>query len=183
MRYNAIDTGDIPVTLALLKSHINYTGSDIDALLLLYLDSATKTAENFLENRPVITKTVTMIYTDMALRFDLKYITDNTTKPVISYTDEAGDSQEVAAADIQFVQYGPRPYVAFMPDVDIPTILEGSLVTITYTAQWDNIPSDVMGAIYMIAADMERRREDYVRKMPTQAEYLLAPYKAPIIYR
>jgi hypothetical protein len=183
MRHNAIDTGSIPVTLEIFKTHINYTGSDIDALLTLYLNSATKAAESFLLDKPIITKTVTMIYTDMLSRFDLKYVTDNTTKPVISYTDENGDPQVVSASDLQFVQYGPRPFVAFLPDLELPTIKEGTNVEIEYTAQWDSIPSDVLGAIYMIGADMERKREDYVRKLPTAAEYLLAPYQAPIIYR
>lgn len=99
----------------------------------------------------------------------------------VAYTDTAGDSQTLST-DIYLTDSHDIParlylkYAQVWPD----TYQQPNAVTVTYTAGYANaaaVPEDVKQAMYMMIADMYENRTDYVKRLPTAAEYLLNPYR------
>lgn len=175
MNYKTVNTGANPITLQQVKDHLRVIGTEEDSHLTVLSDAAVALAEKYLDY-PLVTKNVTVQYDSMMARFDLPLPTETSTKPVITYTDEEGDSQVVPVADYIFNYFATPNYVVFKKDVELPDIEDDSFVTITYTST-GNLHHDVRAAILLIIGHMYENREDAVRSMPTAAEALLRNHR------
>lgn len=102
----------------------------------------------------------------------------------ITYTDTAGASQTLST-DYYLVDDYDVPakvrlkYGQTWPD----TYNQDNVITATYTAGYadaDSVPEDIKQAMLLLIADMYENRTDYVKRMPTAAEYLMDKYRVKL---
>jgi len=100
----------------------------------------------------------------------------------ITYRDEAGDAQTVDSADyVQDLSAAPAR-IGLAADATWPTTQNRiGAINITYEAGYgdtpDTVPEDIRIAMKLILYDLYENRADAVRKYPTAAESILAPYR------
>lgn len=95
----------------------------------------------------------------------------------IYYLDSAGSVQELSSANYSVDEYQRPPRVQLKYSQTWPTLYdEINSVSAVYTAGYDDadaIPAPVLTAMRLAIADAYENRQDYIKKMPTAAEYLL----------
>lgn len=158
-----------PITVTEAKSWLKVDYSTDDALITTLIQAARERAESYC-NTGFITQTVE----ERLSEFPSGNITLSLS-PVISitsvaYTDLDDASATVSADDYTLVSVAP----VLIPDNAWPS---GREVIITYVigrgSTADTVPASVKAAMQLMITHWYENRADTVRKMPTQAEYLL----------
>lgn len=178
--------GTEPLTRTEAKNYLKVASSvTADDTLIDGLIVAARNIAQGYTGRLLITQTVTEKRDDFTQfdSFPLRWgpVTSVTS---VTYTDTAGNSQTLATT-----VYGTSLY-------DIPARLflksgqvwpdlydQRDVVTVVYVAGYANaaaVPDELKAAMYMLIADMYENRTDYVKKMPTAAEYLMDHHRVKL---
>lgn len=95
----------------------------------------------------------------------------------IYYKDTDGNTQTWASSQYVVDEYQQPPRVQRKYSVTPPTLYdEINAVSAVYTVGWDDasaLPAPIKQAMYLTIADAYENRENYVKRMPTAAEYIL----------
>lgn len=102
----------------------------------------------------------------------------------VSYLDENGDSQTLSTDIYKVQDYALLPLIGLKADQVWPTVRsEAQVITVTYTVGFDDaddVPKILKTAMLMMIGFWYEKREDSVRKMPTQVEWMLRPHRIMI---
>jgi len=158
-----------PITVTEAKNWLKVDYATDDALITNLIKAARERAESYC-NTGFITQTVEERleeFPDGNIILSLSPVISVTS---VAYTDLADASATVSADDYSLVAAAP----ILIPDDAWPS---GSEVIITYVigrgASADDVPAAVKAAMQLMITHWYENRADTVRKMPTQAEYLL----------
>ena len=175
------------VTVDEIKDHLRIDTNYEDALLGLYIDSATEMAENYCGRHFIdheyklyfnkVTKKGSLIFPDSRLKSQHG---GNNQHP-IWYIDENGTEQ---SSDAAYVDTYSNPSIFYLtssfPDVtlkkDAANVFWVEFVT-GFGAAATDVPQAIKQAIKLIVSDMYYFREDRKRSFPMASEILLQPYK------
>lgn len=169
-----------PVTLTEAKTWLKVEVDADDALITSLIQAAREMVENF-TNRKLLPQTVTE-------KFD-SFPSDNivlSAAPLsavtsVAYTDENGDSQTLSASKYIVQDFALPAQISVAYSESWPTTRnEADAVTVTYTvgyADADSVPAALKNAIKLSLAYWYQNRMDTVKRLPTQAEYILWPYR------
>lgn len=137
----------------------------LDEDLIQQLEEQIQSARTYVEDYTgtrLITQTLTLRTDDWA---DLSGLPVAPVQSItsITYVDVDGATQTLAASVYEARLYGLEPSVVLKYNQTWPTIQTGSQITVTavagYGAAGSNVPSPIMQAMKLLAADMFRFRE------------------------
>jgi hypothetical protein len=193
-----------PVTVDLVKSHTRIDSSADDALLAVYIGSATSTVESFL-NRALLTQQLKYSIADsfpnnswplvpapililpLAMEWTFSHLMQKDVElprsPVASVESVTysnwGDLTETTLTDGYFVDLAVEPARVRL-DADVPWI-SGQHITINYTAGYGlaaDIPTPIIHAILLTVASFNENRGDMdAGDLPAVASSLLWNYR------
>lgn len=167
------DPASEPLTRTEVKNYLKVDFSADDDLIDMLIKSARQWIEKHC-NIGLLPQTVTETWD--------YWPEELTVSPVravsaISYLDSAGDTQTWASDQytLDTLQYPAR--VAKKYGIIYPSLRdEINAVSAVYTVGWDDasaLPAPIKQAMYLTIADAYENRENYVKQMPTAAEYIL----------
>lgn len=155
-----------PVTWTMMKDHLKLSTDAEQDLVMAYVTSARVWCEKYLQ-RALVTKEVTMYYTDVGNDYALKYPANPE-----EYISVSADGQIVTTAPTVILNY---PHRVLLFDVVIPE--DTIQVTIEYTAKvYENVRA-VIPAIMLMAGKMYTSREDADIKLHTTVKNILNPHR------
>lgn len=184
-----------PVTVAEAKTHLKVDYSDDDTYISTLISVGTLYAEEY-TCRAIMKQTITQVLegfpyysyrnTDLAIKLfrpplnalkTVKYYdSDNT---LTTFYDIAGDTSKLIVDSLREpARLYPAPGMTYPTTKSRPDAIE-----IIYDAGWStasDVPAPVKQAILLIVGELYERREDFVKQLPTAAEYLLNPYRVTI---
>lgn len=166
-----------PLSLSEVKSYLKVDSSVDDTLIELLITSAREEAESY-TNQRLMPQTITEIFnrfpTDGCICLSLSPIVAITS---ISYTDEDGGGQTLAAEKYVAHTQSLPPIVTLAKDQTYPTtISEAQAVTVVYQVGYASaaaVPASIKNAMLKIIAANYDRREESVKRLPTDAQQLL----------
>lgn len=169
-----------PVDLALAKAHLRIDHDEEDALIQAWIAAARVLTEEY-TGRRWVTQTLRLTMSGFpASEFEFP-VTPVASVTEVAYLDDAGDEQEVDAADYQtWLDHNP-PLLTFAPDGEWPdTEVERlNAVTITFVAGGavENVPEMARAAMLQIIGQYDEARGDQnwltSRGIPPSAKALL----------
>lgn len=167
------------VSLTLAKAHCRVTSSSEDTLITQYLNAAIAWVENY--TRKKLTATTAITETFAAFPGD-PYAFALTWGPtpatvVVTYTDEAGDEQEISTARL----VGDKVYPPL--DTEWPVIEANSTIEVAYTAGYSTVPADLDNAVLLLVGEYYDNRTASVASSAVTAavESLCEPYRLPTL--
>lgn len=173
-----------PVSLAEFKSHSRVDFADEDADASTYIAAAREIVEAF-TNRRLISQTVRMTRNGFTGTIHIP-VGPVQSITQITYTDTAGDSQVVDAADYRLINSHNPPFIAPVYQGVWPTpLLDWDAVLIDLVVGYGDNPGDVpevfRQAIRLMANDLYEHRGDVVvgtisAVLPRGAVTILAPH-------
>lgn len=173
------------LTLAECKQHLRVETDEDDSLIDGYLAAAVRVVEEY-TNRCLLPRKIAQTFPCFPV--DAKPV-DCAQNPLIAveslkYKDSASAEVTVTESEMQVVK--SQTIARIWPPVRTcwpQTDGSQSAVTLTYTAGYPvgKIPSDILAAVRLILTELYERREDFVKRLPTAAEYLLRPHKIELL--
>lgn len=176
-----------PITLTQAKLHLKVDYSTDDDYITALIQAAREVAEDYLGQK-LISQTIeetfdcfpgeTQVTPYAALRLTWSPLISITS---VEYQATAGtyttlSSSAYTLADYQIPSVVIPAYDTTWPDaIDYP-----EAVKVTYLAGYadaDSVPEGIKAAMYLMLGHWYDNRQDTVRKMPTQAEWLLHRYR------
>lgn len=152
------------------------------------IDGQIVAARNIVQNytgRKLITQTVTEKRDAFTLEksFPLRW-SPVTSVTSITYLDRNGDSQTLSpdVYGVDLYDIPNRIYLKYgqsWPDV----YPHGQAITIVYVVGYASasaVPDELKQVMYMLIADMYENRTDYVKRLPTAAEYLMDQHRVKL---
>ena len=172
LTYGAPEATESIVTLAQAKANSKIDFDDEDALLQLFIDSATTEIENYLEY-PVLKRQGSTVKVEGWFdRFQLKFpiIEDGIT--ALKYEDENGTLK-----DIQDNNWNYESKILYL-DMDIPSDF-GYRIFITADLGYslEDIPADIKRACLLLFAHNDTYRENMPIKFNQASHNVLRPYR------
>ena len=102
----------------------------------------------------------------------------------VTYLDSAGASQTLSTSVYGTDLYSLPARVYLKNGQSWPLVYnQRDAVTIVYVAGYANaaaVPDELKMAMYLLIADMYENRTDYVKKLPTAAEYLMDQHRVKV---
>lgn len=172
-----------PLTLADAKNHLKLDDlAPDDALVTALIVAARETVENYTLLK-LMPQTVTEYFDEFTDTLELSAAPLRAVSAV-TYLDSNGQSQTLSE-DIYKVQaYALLPRISRKAEKAWPTTRnEAQAITVTYTVGFDNadaVPAVLKSAMLLLIGHWYEKREDSVRKMPTQVEWMIRPYRIMI---
>jgi uncharacterized phiE125 gp8 family phage protein len=177
-----------PITVEDAKSHVREVVNDEDGDIARRIRSATEQAENYL-HRGLLTQSWT---------YAQDYFTDELWLPraaplqsvtSVKYYDTSGVQQTLSASTYQVDTFSEPGRILLAPNQVWPSVQAGRAlaVEVLYVVGWtssDNIPADILEAIYLRVGTRHAFREDViagsgitVASLPDGVEALLAQHR------
>lgn len=154
-------TGPATEPLALadarMQCRIDAADTTYDTELTAYIASARAFVETVTGTR-LIDQTVAMrcdCFSDLA-RLPVAPLSAITS---VAYVDTSGSGQTLAGSVYTARLYGLTPSIALAYGQTWPSIQSGSLITVTATAGYDEIPADLLHAVRLTVAQMFAEKE------------------------
>lgn len=168
-----------PITLSEAKLYLRVDNSADDALITALITAARETVERY-TSRALVTQTVTQVldgFPGFGFRLAVHPVQSITS---ITYKDSNGDTQTLASSIYMLDNYEMPNAVVLKANQQFPsTYDETNAVTVVYVAgeAAGNVPKAILQAMYLTIADFYENRTDYVKRLPTAAEYLLDQFR------
>lgn len=128
------------MTLADVKQHLRISGNDEDAITQLYLDGAYEWAEGW-TGTALVRREFQQVFSAFDTPLALEWGPD-AADAVIAFTDASGASSVVNGAIL-------ADGFLYPPSSGWPAIQDYSLITVTYTAGFTEVPDDMNIAILL----------------------------------
>jgi uncharacterized phiE125 gp8 family phage protein len=170
-----------PVSLAQAKNHLKVDNQEDDALIASIVSAARQYVEQHC-NTAIITQTIAEQFPHFISRGMALSVAPVIEVSAIQYTDDARN-ENILPTSVYGVNIFTKPGAVFLRygQTFPTTIPEPDAVTVTYTAGYGDssgdVPEPIRQAILLMVGDMYQNRENMVKRLPTMAEYLLAPYR------
>lgn len=177
-----------PVTLTEVKDHLKVTTSAEDDLLNIMIQAAREEAEKYC-SMGFVTQTVTEYFNRFPSsephneRAELFLsVSPLSAVSAITYTDSDGnEDQTLSTSNYVAYTYASPPRIGLANGQTWPSTLgQAQTVKVVYTVGYGDetaVPAAIKMALLLTIGHWYDNRADSVRKMPTQAEYLLDRYK------
>lgn len=174
-----------PLTASEVKTYLKVDVSTDDSLITAIITAAREMVEAY-TGRKLISQTIVQKWDDFprtdSERFLRLAVGPLGTLSSLAYVDTAGASQTLASTvyGVDDYENPARIYLKYAqtwPDVYDE---DSGVVTATYTAGYASasaVPYNLKQAMYLICADMYENRTDYVKRLPTAAEYLMDTHR------
>lgn len=102
----------------------------------------------------------------------------------INYLNSEGNSQGLSETVYKVLDYSLLPKITRRANMSWPTTSnERAAITVVYTVGFDDasaVPSVLKSAMLLLIGYWYENRQDSVRRMPTQVEWMLRPYRVMI---
>lgn len=171
-----------PIPLELAKQHLKMDEIDEDDTLINGLIAAARSHVEQYCNCALISQTITEKFSGFGAGGLVLSIAPVIEVSGVQYLDGAGELQPLGD-DVYRVNNFTRPASVYIKyGKTFPnTWHEPNAVTCVYTAGYGeasgDVPEPIRQAMLLLIGDMYYKRNDSVKKLPTAAEYLLAPYR------
>lgn len=143
-----------------LKSHLRITANDLDEELVAKLTASIDSAEHFIGK--IILKSDFIETIPFSSKVTLS-------RPLISVDGLEVDDTAVAAENYEVNVFNST--VAFSDGID------GEVVKVEYQAGMEQVPSDIVNAILLMASSLFANPMDSVETLPKASSMLLRPYR------
>ncbi len=160
------------ITTEEAKKHLNVNGISQDGYIDSLVQAATVALENYTEGQLGVATYELLIdgFKDLCLeKHPVSAISS------ITYFDSSNVQQTLAVSFYDLFTGEQKSRLIFDNPPDTYDRIDA--VTITYVAGYSSIPTPLLHAVKLTLGSFYSKRDDSVRKMPTAAEYLAAPYK------
>ena len=179
-----------PLTSTEVKLHLKVDYTTDDDLITDLIQAAREVCEDYL-NRKLITQTVQETFPcfPMEARNSPYAQLRLTWSPLISvstveYQASAGTYTELSSDNYTVADYQVPAVIMPAYNSTWPTAIEyPDAVRVTYTAGYadaDSVPAGIKSAMLLMIGHWYDNRQDTVRRMPTQAEWLLHRYRVKV---
>ena len=168
-----------PISLTEAKLYLRVDTTADDALITALITAARETVERY-TSRALVTQTITQVldcFPGFGFRLAVHPVQSITS---IAYKDSNGDTQTLASSIYMLDNYEMPNAVVLKANQQFPsTYDETNAVTVVYVAgeSAGNVPKAILQAMYLTIADFYENRTDYVKRLPTAAEYLLDQFR------
>lgn len=171
------DPASEPLTLADVKTYLKVDYSTDDDLLNVLITAARQWVEKHCR-LGLLPQTITEVFDDWGDGRSLELsVSPLRSVSSIYYKDSDGNTTLWASGNYVVDEYQQPPRVQRAYSVTAPTLYdEINAVSAIYTVGWDDasaLPAPIKQAMYLTIADAYENRENYVKRMPTAAEYIL----------
>jgi len=167
------DPASEPLSRTEVKNYLKVSYSTDDDLIDILIKSARQWVERHC-NIGLLPQTVTEVFDDFPEELSVSPLR---AVSAISYKDSDGNTQTWASDQYVVDSYQNPPRVHTSYGVQYPTIRdEINAVSAVYTVGYDDasaMPAPIKQAMFLTIADAYENRENYIKKMPTAAEYIL----------
>ena len=166
-----------PLTTVEVKNYLKVDFTDDDDLIDILIMSARQWVEKHC-NIGLLPQTITEVYDTWPTGrgWDLS-VSPLRSVTAISYKDSAGATQTWASGNYTVDDYQLPSRIQRGYGVTSPTLHDSfNAVSAVYTVGYDDasgIPAPIRMAMFLTIADAYENRENYVKKLPTAAEYIL----------
>jgi uncharacterized phiE125 gp8 family phage protein len=168
-----------PLTLVEAKAWLKVDFTEDDALITSLISAARETVENYTLQK-LLPQTITEKYDTLGNGLELS-VYPVASAPTVTYTDENGGTQTLAAENFVFDNFKRMPRITPANGVSWPsTLQQDNAVTLVYIAGYANaaaVPAGIKNAMLKLIGKWYEVREESVRKMPTDVEWLLMQYR------
>lgn len=160
MRIRTHDAVSLAFMLKRLKSHLRITANDLDEELMAKLTASIDSAEHFIGK--IILKS------DFIDTIPFSSIV-TLSRPLISV--DGIEVDDTAVADVNFEVDLFAATVTFSEQID------GKVAKVEYEAGMEQVPSDIVNAILLMASSLFANPMDSVETLPKASSMLLRPYR------
>ena len=171
-----------PLLKAEVKNHLKVDNTADDDLIDALIVTARQAVEDYTLLK-LLPQTVTEYFDGFSDPLELSTAPMRTVSSV-TYLDVDGASQTLSTDVYKVQEYALLPLISLKADQVWPTTrAEAEVVTVTYTVGFDDadaVPRILKSAMLLMIGFWYDKREDSIRKMPTQAEFLLRPHRIMI---
>lgn len=168
-----------PITLAEAKLYLRVDTTADDALITALITAARETVERY-TSRALVTQTITQVldcFPGFGFRLAVHPVQSITS---ITYKDSNGNTQTLSDTIYMLDNYDLPSAVVLKANQTFPSVYsETNAVTVVYVAgeSASNVPKAILQAMYLTIADFYENRTNYVKRLPTAAEYLLDQFR------
>ena len=167
-----------PITLAEAKLYLRVDTTADDALITALITAARETVERY-TSRALVTQTITQVldcFPGFGFRLAVHPVQSITS---ITYKDSNGSNATLADTVYMLDNYEMPNAVVLKANQQFQAYDETNAVTVVYVAgeAAGNVPKAILQAMYLTIADFYENRTDYVKRLPTAAEYLLDQFR------
>ena len=168
-----------PISLTEAKLYLRVDTTADDALITALITAARETVERY-TSRALVTQTITQVldcFPGFGFRLAVHPVQSITS---IAYKDSNGDTQTLASSIYMLDNYEMPNAVVLKANQAFPSVYdETNAVTVVYVAgeAAGNVPKAILQAMYLTISDFYENRTDYVKRLPTAAEYLLDQFR------
>lgn len=143
-----------------LKSHLRITANDLDEELMAKLTASIDSAEHFIGKIILKSDFIDTIPFSSIVALS---------RPLISVDGIKVDDTTVAVENYEVDRFSAT--VAFSDQFD------GKVVNVEYSAGMEQVPSDIVNAILLMASSLFANPMDSVETLPKASSMLLRPYR------
>lgn len=176
-----------PLTLAAAKAHLNGPPDEDDALVSTLIKVARQAVEQH-TGRALINQTWRLTLDNFSDEMELKAGASSVDQIQYQATDNATQTLATSVYELRpgFIPVIGRKYGQAWPSV----LSHPGSVTVEFVAGYgaaaDDVPEPIKHAMKMIISQLYEHREEVVlgssvSQIPMASEYLLAPYRVPVL--
>lgn len=171
-----------PLTLSEVKDYLKEEDDTHDSLITMLIESSRRAVENYC-GMGIMTQTVKETFDEFPNANDCIFLHRHPFGAItqLSYYDGDRATQQLQSNKYTTAGKGLLTRVGLLPNESWPTIAKQiGAVSVTYTIGYSSaseVPAAIKNAMLLMIANYYDRREDSVRRMPTQSEWLLDQYK------
>lgn len=174
-----------PLTATEVKNYLKVDSTADDDLIAAMIKAARRQVESY-TNTALIAQSIVQVWDEFPDTDDVLYLARGPRAEVssVTYADTAGAVHTLPTTTYQVDDYDlPARLVLKASQTWPDTYDEENSVTGFFTAGYadaDSVPEDLKIAMYLIIADMYENRTDFVKRLPTAAEYLMDRYRVKL---
>jgi len=169
-----------PVSLAEAKLHLKVDNSADDTLISALITAARQHLERHC-NSAFVTQTITEVWPSFYKRNHCSVAPVQSLTTLQHISEGAAIYTTTDASLYGFDTYAKPAYIYRMPDMTYPITEDvPDAVKAVYVAGYGaaaSVPVPIKAAILLVVADLYENRQDTIKRMPSAAEYLIAPYR------
>lgn len=168
-----------PITLNEAKAWLKVDFTEDDAVINSLISAAREEVENFTLHK-LMPQTITEKFNALNNGLELSVYPVSSIQS-ITYIDEDGNNQTLSTSDYVLDNFQRMPRITPKNGVTWPSVLsEENAVTVVYSAGYlnaDEVPAGIKNAMLRIIGNWYEKREESVRKMPTDVDWILSKYR------
>lgn len=171
-----------PLSTPEAKLHLKVEHTADDTLIAAIITAAREGVENYI-GRGLITQTITQVFDSFPLGGDPMKLSIGQLQSVtsITYTDDAGANQTVDPSVYVVHTYNDPPLISLASGQSWPSPKQqAQVVRVVYVVGYgaaSSVPVAIKQSMLLAIAHWYENRADSVRRLPTQAQHLLNPYR------